>query len=766
MSIATNRLVLIASLTAAAGAAHAQLIAYDGFNYPAFAPLIAPGNGGQGWAAQWSPAYGASWITDTVGAGYAVGGYSLQRIGRRITGTHGGCQRSIALGAPLGNATETVWVSFIAQQTSGGTSQNWLGVKLPSTPGAGVDSFLFIGKPYTRAAWGLDPGAISRHLIGSNPVYTKSFVVARVDLRPGLDDVRVWVNPGLNGTPTNGSASVTALNVGNFQGITKVIAEIGSTSGVAAGNIDELRIGRSYADVAPRTDGIMFNGRSVTTLGNAEASVSNGALLVTNIGSTGNDGVQMSMDSYGSELMIDDPTLANGQSITTTNVNSLGNAIITSSLQKNGAGSLQTSADFSGIPEAEISSVRVRVYDRFGNVLDSYSIPGESATANIDAMIAPDDSCPFQHHPTWVRRTIYITNTDNTKTAVVYYERVCVSDFSGDPVGPFPYMTFEATFASASSGDIDNGDTKHLTVSTSGINELAIQRASGIYRDATITGLGDVFITEACSDGSNCADTSQRRVFVESLGVGGPDGAQFSFTEPAKECVYLWIDPPPRFTTTANAQANTTMQVTTPQGATRSASVTSTPDGLDGVNTTIDASQLGATLVQYTVKNNGVVVGSGVTPINGLVVHSDPGTWTSNDWYVYWWFAENGWGTTWTSPFDPNKFAFVINPGSGMGSGNELSLTFINGDQVSALNGLSITTENIAGPFVIGNLSITPVSPPCRADFNQDGFLDFFDYDAFVGAFESGGLDADFNTDGFLDFFDYDVFVGEFEAGC
>ncbi len=58
----------------------------------------------------------------------------------------------------------------------------------------------------------------------------------------------------------------------------------------------------------------------------------------------------------------------------------------------------------------------------------------------------------------------------------------------------------------------------------------------------------------------------------------------------------------------------------------------------------------------------------------------------------------------------------------------------------------------------------------CRGDFNNDGFVDFFDYDAFVLCFETGacppGGDADFNDDGFADFFDYDDFVARFEAGC
>jgi hypothetical protein len=64
---------------------------------------------------------------------------------------------------------------------------------------------------------------------------------------------------------------------------------------------------------------------------------------------------------------------------------------------------------------------------------------------------------------------------------------------------------------------------------------------------------------------------------------------------------------------------------------------------------------------------------------------------------------------------------------------------------------------------------LTPVAAGCSADFNGDGFLDFFDYDNFVECFEievCGGGSADFNSDGFVDFFDYDDFVLAFETGC
>jgi hypothetical protein len=60
--------------------------------------------------------------------------------------------------------------------------------------------------------------------------------------------------------------------------------------------------------------------------------------------------------------------------------------------------------------------------------------------------------------------------------------------------------------------------------------------------------------------------------------------------------------------------------------------------------------------------------------------------------------------------------------------------------------------------------------PECLADFNMDGFLDFFDFDDFVHCFEGDRCPrfrtADYDGDGFVDMFDFDMFVREFEHGC
>ena len=98
----------------------------------------------------------------------------------------------------------------------------------------------------------------------------------------------------------------------------------------------------------------------------------------------------------------------------------------------------------------------------------------------------------------------------------------------------------------------------------------------------------------------------------------------------------------------------------------------------------------------------------------------------------------------------------------------------------------SDNSQVASASFELNRIAITPVPysitsvptqwlervvcNPCPADFNEDGFLDFFDYDGYVNCFESGacppGQTADFNGDGFVDFFDYDAYVAAFEAGC
>jgi hypothetical protein len=67
---------------------------------------------------------------------------------------------------------------------------------------------------------------------------------------------------------------------------------------------------------------------------------------------------------------------------------------------------------------------------------------------------------------------------------------------------------------------------------------------------------------------------------------------------------------------------------------------------------------------------------------------------------------------------------------------------------------------------LVGSDAGSAQAPACPADYNNDGFLDFTDFDAFVAGFEAGDGAADFNADGFIDFTDFDAYVAAFEVGC
>jgi hypothetical protein len=76
---------------------------------------------------------------------------------------------------------------------------------------------------------------------------------------------------------------------------------------------------------------------------------------------------------------------------------------------------------------------------------------------------------------------------------------------------------------------------------------------------------------------------------------------------------------------------------------------------------------------------------------------------------------------------------------------------------------LRIITNESARPVELMPRTVIQIGQ--RADYNQDGVVDFFDYLDFVAGFAAGSLD--FNQDGVTDFFDYLDFVDVFaQQGC
>jgi hypothetical protein len=94
----------------------------------------------------------------------------------------------------------------------------------------------------------------------------------------------------------------------------------------------------------------------------------------------------------------------------------------------------------------------------------------------------------------------------------------------------------------------------------------------------------------------------------------------------------------------------------------------------------------------------------------------------------------------------------------------------IGGYNTDFLGQWGVTSTGIGEGTIAFSLITNLGESACPADYNGDGFVDFFDFDDFVACFEGtvclDGLDADFNNDNFVDFFDFDDFVTAFETGC
>jgi hypothetical protein len=109
--------------------------------------------------------------------------------------------------------------------------------------------------------------------------------------------------------------------------------------------------------------------------------------------------------------------------------------------------------------------------------------------------------------------------------------------------------------------------------------------------------------------------------------------------------------------------------------------------------------------------------------------------------------------------YEARLMACNDNLGGACGTGSQAIISVVAGTNYT------IRIGGTSGASGAGTLTIEYL-PACTADFNGDGFLDFFDFDDFVTAFQSGLPRADFNSDGFVDFFDFDDFVTAFENGC
>lgn len=243
-------------------AARAQLIVGDGFNDGT--GDITNDGGGVGWPSD----NDHNWFTeggppaDQVTAGglsFTGVGATLAASGSKLTTQGGGtgAYRNLP-GLYGGDANQTVWVSFLASNGSSANQGGYAGLSLINAYTNGgtytqAENF-FVGQINAVGEYGFVNYAANNSngapfLTGTGTDTTTHFLVTRFDFTAsGSTEVSLYVDPTPGVAPT-GSPQAMEDYTSSFV-FDQVRFQSGSTAD-AAYNFDELRMGDTYADVAP-----------------------------------------------------------------------------------------------------------------------------------------------------------------------------------------------------------------------------------------------------------------------------------------------------------------------------------------------------------------------------------------------------------------------------------------------------------------------------------------------------------------------------------
>lgn len=245
-------LLPILAFAAFAFTAAASPVAYESFDYAAGSELVGQA-GGSGWIQAWrhrNPSPGASPLIVAESLAYTdAAGRSLTTAGGSVD-TKNGTVTSIAFRGIARRSTET-WISFLMRPTASG---DFVGLTVydggddnAANSRFGVEQREINARSVRLVNSEPSPGAAILAPTHTAPAGETIFVVIRMiplGGTAGQDRLDVFYNPLLEGSPTT-AAGTLSIVPGGFDRL-----RMAATNGRSAG-YDEVRVGDSYADVAP-----------------------------------------------------------------------------------------------------------------------------------------------------------------------------------------------------------------------------------------------------------------------------------------------------------------------------------------------------------------------------------------------------------------------------------------------------------------------------------------------------------------------------------
>jgi len=257
--------LLLCSIATTIVPASAQLLVYEGFNYPAAVDGLNGQNGGTGFLGAWTANAGSPDISLGSMTYTDSGGRTLLTSGNRAymdatnpgsvtAGTNSISFRTFDLSSVL---ETTLYFSFLGEQLTGDARATnfafFTATNEVVSVGHGTNTPA--GGPFTWGAFTAGNGNNGAYSTVS--IFDSAFLVLRIDLNVnGINDrVRLYVNPSLDAEPAAANVDFSDRNVvAAFTELTRIRPFSGNSNGTllaAQADYDELRIGKGYADVTP-----------------------------------------------------------------------------------------------------------------------------------------------------------------------------------------------------------------------------------------------------------------------------------------------------------------------------------------------------------------------------------------------------------------------------------------------------------------------------------------------------------------------------------
>jgi hypothetical protein len=217
------------------------LLALENFEYGGVGSDLHGNGGGFGFVNSWS---------GNTSYNIASGSLNSPRdplplAGNSVSGVAYGENRGIdrTLSAPLGADDTSIYVSVVMEPRGilgQGAYGGWFGLALRGS------TDVFIGLNYSQGTYGLRIADVFRQSTVAPAIGKPVFLVLRMDFTEGVESAYLYVNPQ-PGAPEPTTPQASEINL-SFHSLSIV-----SLTGPGGSAFDAIRIGTTYADVAPAT---------------------------------------------------------------------------------------------------------------------------------------------------------------------------------------------------------------------------------------------------------------------------------------------------------------------------------------------------------------------------------------------------------------------------------------------------------------------------------------------------------------------------------